>query len=114
MQRKLGKTKMEVYPVDKETILKMAQKEKDEMAVQIRDKAMKWTYLALVLSAAVFAFIRGINDQPMMDLCATVCFSVFAGRVYCYRKTRQKFDLVLAAVTLVVAVFATVRFFMGH
>ena len=100
--------------MDRETILKKAQGEEDEMVAQVRDKSIKYTYLALVCSAAVFAFLRGQNGQPIMDLCATVCFSVFAGRIYCFINTRDKANLFLAVVTLAMAVFATVRFFMGH
>ena len=100
--------------MDKETVLRKAQGEKDEMVVQVQDKAMRWTYLVLVLSAAVFALVRGTRDQPIMDLSATVCFSVCAGRLYCYVRTKERFDLIMAALTFVIAVFATVRFFMGH
>lgn len=100
--------------MNREEILAKARQEQDEMAVQVRDKAMKCTYIVLVLSAAVFAFIRGLNGQPVMDLCATVCYSVFAGRMYCYVKTREKFDLWMAVITIITAVVATVRFFMGH
>ncbi len=101
--------------MDRETILKRAQGEKDdEMVTQTHDKAIKLTYVVLVLSAAVFAFVRGLHGAPVMDLCATVCYSVFAGRVYCYCKTRQRFDLVMAVVTIVIAIMATARFFMGH
>lgn len=98
----------------REEVLAKARNGKDEMAVQVKDKAMKWTYIVLVLSAAVFAFIRGLDDQPIMDLCATVCYSVFAGRMYCYIKTKEKYDLVMALTTIATAVVATVRFFMGH
>lgn len=100
--------------MDREEILKKAQGEADEMVVQTRDKAMKYTYIALVLSAAVFSFIRGLHDQPIMDLCATVCFSVSAGRTYCFIKTKDRFDFIIAVVTILMAIFATVRFFMGH
>lgn len=101
--------------MDRDEILRRSREEKnDEMEIQVRDKAMKWTYIALVLSAAFFSLIRGMHDQPIMDLCATVCISVCAGRFYCYIKTRDKFNLVMAIVTLVVAITAAVRFFMGH
>lgn len=100
--------------MDRATILKKAQNEADEMMIQVKDKSIKFTYIALVLSAAIFSFIRGMRGEPMMDLCATVCISVFAGRIYCYFKTRDKFNLIIAAVTFVVAVFAAARFFMGH
>lgn len=100
--------------MNKEEILKRAQNEQDEMVVQTHDKAMKYTYIALVISAAIFAFIRAQKDQPIMDLCATVCFSVFAGRIYCYMKTKDFTNLIMALITLLVALFATIRFFMGH
>ncbi|MCI8858285.1 MAG: hypothetical protein HFI71_01950 [Lachnospiraceae bacterium] len=79
--------------MDKDSILAKAQKEKDEMIVQTRDKAMKYTYLALVLSAAVFAFIRDLNNQPIMDLCATVCISVSVGQIYLLLKQKSMTNL---------------------
>ena len=101
--------------MDREEILKKAQSEKkDEMVERTRDKAMKYTYEVLAFSAAVFAFFRGQKGQPVMDLCATVCYSIFAGRIYCYSKTKDRFDLIMAVVMIITAVFATVRFFMGH
>lgn len=101
--------------MDRDEILRRSREEKnDEMEIQVRDKAMKWTYIALVLSAAFFSLIRGMHDQPIMDLCATVCISVCAGRFYCYTKTKDKFNLVMAIVMLLVAIAAAVRFFMGH
>lgn len=101
--------------MDRDEILRRSRGEKnDEMEVQVRDKSMKWTYIALVLSAAFFSLIRGLHDEPIMDLCATVCISVCAGRFYCYTKTKDKFNLVIAVITLIAAVFAAVRFFMGH
>lgn len=74
----------------------------------------KYTYITLVLTAAIFAFLRGLQDQPVMDLCATVCYSVFVGQMYRWRKTRKTENLILAAVTIITAVVATVRYFMGH
>ena len=101
--------------MDRDEVLRRSREEKnDEMVVQVRDKAMKWTYIALVLSAAFFSLIRGIHDEPIMDLCATVCISVSAGRFYCFSKTKDKFNLIMAIVTLIVAIAAGVRFFMGH
>lgn len=100
--------------MDRDQILAKARYEKDEMEVQVKDKSMKVTYIVLVLTAAVFAFIRGMNDQPVMDLCATVCYSVFAGRIYCYVKTKNRFDLIMAVITIVTALVATYRFWTGH
>lgn len=101
--------------MDKEEILRRSRNEKnDEMEKQVWSMSMRWTYLAMVLSAAVFAYIRGQDGQPMMDLCATVCISVFAGRIYCYAKMKDKFNLGMALIALAIAVFATVRFFLGH
>lgn len=54
--------------MDRDEILRRSREEKnDEMEIQVRDKAMKWTYIALVLSAAFFSLIRGMHDQPIMD-----------------------------------------------
>ena len=75
---------------------------------------MKWTYLTMVIVAAVFAYIRGMKDQPMMDLCVTVCASVSVGQLYRYWKLRCKDCLILGLVALAVAVVALVRFCMGH
>lgn len=100
--------------MNKEEILKKAQNEEDEMIAQTRDKAMKYTYIVLVLVAAFFTVIGNLNNQPVMDLCATVCFSVSAGRFYCFIKSKDKYNLIMAIITIAIAVFATVRFFMGH
>ena len=101
--------------MDKEEILRRSRNEKnDEMEKQVLNRSMRWTYLAMVLSAAVFTYIRDLNGQPMMDLCATVCISVFAGRIYCYLKMKDKFNLGMALIALAIAIFATIRFLMGH
>ncbi len=99
----------------KEKILQLARGEqKDEMAQQVRDRSMKWTYIVMVLSAAVFAFLRARQGQPMMDLCATVCFSVSAGFWYRSIKMGERGCLVLGWITLAVGIAATVRYFLGH
>lgn len=101
--------------MEKEEVLKKAQAEqRDEMAVQVRDQSMRWTYLVMVLSAAVFAFLRSEQGLPMMDLCATVCFSVCAGQVYRFIKLRRRFCLILAVITLIVGIFAVIRYLGGH
>lgn len=96
--------------MNRENILMKAQKEKtDEMEIQIRDKSMKWTYLTMAVFAAIFAFIRGMNNQPIMDLCATVCASVCAGQLYRFIKIKDKGCLLFSIIT-----FALIRFCMGH
>jgi len=101
--------------MNKEEILTKARNEnKDEMEVQIRDKALKWTYVVMVVVAGIFAFIRGANNQPMMDLCVTICASVAVGQLYRFIKTRDKYCLTMGIVTLVVGIFALIRFCMGH
>lgn len=101
--------------MNKDEILKKAQNERiDEMELQIRDRAIKWTYLVMVIVAAIFSFIRANQGLPMMDLCATVCYSVFVGHMYRYIKIRENSKLLMAVITLIVGIFATVRFMMGH
>lgn len=101
--------------MDKNEILRRAQQERqDEREVQIRDQSIKWTYVAMILTAAVFAAIRGSQGQPIMDLCATVCISVCTGQAYRYVKTKDGSCLVVAGITLIVAVIAMIRFIRGH
>lgn len=101
--------------MDRDEVLKKAQAEnKDERELQVKDKSMMWSYLVMVVLAAVFTAVRAGQGLPMMDLSATVCGSVCAGMIYRYIKTRERFFLVLAAVTFIVAVVAAIRFFMGH
>lgn len=101
--------------MDKEEILRKAQIEgQDEREVQIRDKSIKWTYIAMVAAAAVFSFIRENQGYPMMDLTATVSISVCVGQLYRYWKGKDKSSLLIAVIMLGVAIMATIRFFMGH
>ncbi|MCI6497967.1 MAG: DUF6442 family protein [Lachnospiraceae bacterium] len=45
--------------MDKNEILKMAQVEnQDEMELQVKDKSMMWSYIVMVVMAAIFSFIR--------------------------------------------------------
>ena len=65
----------------REDVLAMAQAEKrDERAEQVKDQSMRWTYIVMVLTAAVFAFIRAEKGESMMYLSVTVCASVAAGQ----------------------------------
>lgn len=101
--------------MNREDILAKAQQEKnDEMEIRVRDQSMRWTYLAMVLTAAVFAFLRGERGEPMMDLCVTVCASVVAGQLYRFFKVRDKGCLVMGLIALAVGIFGLVRYCMGH
>lgn len=101
--------------MNREDILRKAQTEgNDEMELQVRDKSMKWTYVAMVIAAAVFSFIRQMQDYPMMDLTATVSISVAVGNFYRYLKCKDKSNLCIAAVMFAVFVLSTIRFLMGH
>lgn len=100
--------------MDKKEILQKAQAEKiDEREVFISDRSMRWTYIVMVLSAGIFTIVRSCQDLPIMDLCATVCFSVATGHIYRFVKTREKFNIIMGIAMLVIGAFATVRFFMG-
>lgn len=101
--------------MDKEDVLRKAQEEKnDEMEIQIRDKSMKWTYVSMVIAAAIFSFIRDMQGYPMMDLTATVSISAAVGNFYRYVKGKDKSNLLIAIVMSVIFVFSTIRFIMGH
>jgi hypothetical protein len=101
--------------MDKDEILKKAQSEKyDERELQVKDKSMMWSYIVMVLMAAIFSFIRSGQGLPMMDLTATVSASACAAMTYRFIKTKEKAHLFIAVIMLCVAISATVRFFMGH
>lgn len=101
--------------VNREDILKKARQEnKDEMAEQVRDRSMRWTYIVMVLTAAVFAFLRAERGETLMDLSVTVCASVAAGQLYRFLKTRERPCLVLGLIALAVSILALVRFCMGY
>jgi uncharacterized membrane-anchored protein len=101
--------------MNKDEILKKAQAERnDEREIQVKDKSMMWSYIVMVLAAAIFSFIRSEQGLPMMDLPATVSASAFAAFAYRFIKTKEKAYLFLAVIALCVAIVATVRFFMGH
>lgn len=101
--------------MNKEEILRRAQREgNDEMEVQTKDRAIRWTYITMVIAAAVFSFIRETQGYPIMDLTATVSISVCVGQFYRFIKSKDKSLLIIAMVMLVVSIAATVRFIMGH
>ncbi len=41
----------------------------------VRDRSAVWMAFAMVVAAGFFVTMRG-EDEPVMDLAATVCFSV--------------------------------------
>ena len=101
--------------MDREEILaKSRNAGEDERVQQVKAASFRWVYLAMVLSAAVFGFIRGEQGLPMMDLCATVCLSVGVAHLYQGIKLKNRFCILLGAVLMLMAMFATVRFFQGH
>lgn len=103
--------------MNKEEILARSRKENegyDEFQLQVRDKSMKWTYIIMVVTAAIFTWIRAGQGLPIMDLCATVSLSVCVGQSYRFMKTKDKGCLVLAMITLLVAIVAIIRFLGGH
>jgi uncharacterized membrane-anchored protein len=115
LQTKLVKKRKGDRTMNKDEILKRAQAEKnDEREIQVKDKSMLWSYIVMILAAAIFSFIRSEQGLPRMDLTATVSASAFAAMTYRFIKTKEKAYLFLAVIMLCVAIIATVRFFMGH
>ena len=103
--------------MNKEEILAKSRKENegcDEFQLQVRDKSMKWTYITMVVVAAIFAWVREEQGLPTMDLCATVGLSACAGQSYRFIKTKDKQYLIWAVITLLIGIFAIIRFLGGH
>lgn len=101
--------------MNKEDILKMAQSEKrDEMELHIKDKSMMWSYLVMVIVAALFSFIKALHGVPITDLTATVCASVGTTLAYRYAKLKDKQDLFIAIIMFIIAMISTIYFVMGY
>ena len=101
--------------MERNEILSKAQAEnQDEREVQVKDKSITYSYIVMILMAAVFTWIRAKQGLPMMDLCATVCGSVCAAMTYRFIKTKGKTYLMLAVITFLVMVMAIIRFAAGH
>lgn len=100
--------------MNKEDILKMAQTEKiDALELQVKDKSMMWSYLVMIVLAALFSFFKALHGFPITDLTATICASICANVFYRYLKTRKQQDLFLAIAMFIIALIATIHFFIG-
>lgn len=63
--------------MNKEDILKMAQTEKiDDLELQVKDKSIMWSYLVMIVLAALFSFFKALHGFPITDLTATICASI--------------------------------------
>ena len=101
--------------MNKEDILKMAQNEKrDDMEIHIKDKSLMWSYLIMVMFAALFSFFKALKGFPITDLTATVCASVCATMTYRYLKTKNKQDFLFAIAMLIVTLISSIYFFIGY
>lgn len=101
--------------MDPQEVLRKARQEGNhEMEASIREKSFRWTYLTMALVAAIFAYIRERQGQPMMDLCVTVCASVTVGQFYQFAKTKDKSCLIMGSITLFIGIVGLIRFVMGH
>lgn len=99
----------------KEEILAKAQAEKvDERETFISDRSMRWTYLAMALTAGIFMIVRSIRDMNAPDLCSVVCFSAAAGNIYRYVKTKEKWSLFAGIALLAGGILTAVAFFMDY
>ena len=77
--------------MERSEILTKAQAEnEDERELQVKDKSITFSYIVMVLMAAVFTWIRAKQGLPMMDLCAPVCGSVCAAMTYRFIKTKGR------------------------
>lgn len=101
--------------MQKEEILKKAQNDmEDEREIQVKDKSFLWAYIILTLSICLFRYIGTKNTNSISDLSASICLSACAAFTYRFVKTKEKWYLLLAFITLSAAVLGIVRFFMGH
>lgn len=101
----------------KEEILEKSRKENksgDEREKEILSDATKYSYIVMIFFAAFYSFIRSQKGEPMMDLPAVCCASAFTNFIYRFIKTKEKSYLVVAVITLIAGIGASIRFFMGY
>ena len=99
----------------KEEILEKGRSEnKDERDEMIRDQSIKWTFMTMVVLSAIFAYLRAVQGQTMMDLTVIVCGSVSVSFLYRFFQTKRKDLLILGLVILLCAIVALVRFCTGY
>lgn len=98
----------------KEEILEKARAEKkDEMENAVHDRSAVWMAIAMTIAAGFFVCMRS-EGEPVMDLAATVYFSIAVCYIYRFFRLKQVYYLIMGLVLAAMTVFATVRFFMGH
>jgi len=101
--------------MNKEEILEKGRSEnKDERDEIIRDQSIKWTFMTMVVLSAIFAYLRAVQGQTVMDLTVVVCGSVSVSFLYRFFQTKRKDLLILGLVMLLCAIVALVRFCIAY
>jgi hypothetical protein len=101
--------------MNKDEILEKSRLEdRDEREEQIRDKAIKWTFLMMVLTSAIFAVIRGLKGESVLDLPVIVCSSITVFQLYKYFRLKKKEFLTFGIITLSAAAICLIGFCMGR
>jgi hypothetical protein len=101
--------------MNKEEILEKSRAQKvDERIEFVKDKSLKWALITMAVLSGIFAFIRGQQNQPMMDLAVVVCGSTSVAFFYRYIKAKDTSDLICSIITFCVAILALIRYCMGH
>ena len=101
--------------MNKNEILKTSRLEnKDEREDRIRDESVKWVFLAMIVISAIFAFIRGIRGESVLDLGVIVCSSLTVFQFYRYFKLRKREYLIYAIIAFCTAVICLIGFCLGR
>lgn len=97
-----------------EILEKSRSENKDEREEQIKDKSMKWTFLVMVITSAIFAFIRGLKGESELDLAVVVCSSIAVFYLYRYFMLKKREYLNLGIITFCVALICLIGFCLGR
>lgn len=101
--------------MNKNEILEKSRSEsRDEREEQIKDKAIKWTFLVMVLTSAIFSVIRGLRGESVLDLPVIVCSSIAVFQLYRYFRIKKREFLILGITTLSAAAVCLIGFCMGR
>ena len=99
--------------MNKEEILELRRKEnRDERDEAIRDKSNKWVFVVMIIIAAIFAIVRVMKGETMLDLTVTVCSAMAVSNWYQYKYTMKRDNLISAIIISVVAVVCLIVYCM--
>ena len=93
---------------------KQENKHGDERDKKILNDSIKISFIVLICLSILFAIIRSIQGYPVMDLPIICCAAVLANFLYRFITTKEKFNLIISIVMLVILILFIINFIIGY